>query len=204
FMARKSRRFVLWRPYPRPRPVPESPKTVENRPVPLYALDMRTRIAIVTLAIVAASMASLLADARLTYKVTEGTVAVSTMLIGQGKIRSDMDAGTSAIIDPTEGSMTLLDHTKKTFTKIGKADLQQMADMMKQLDQMTANLPPEALAMMRGRMAGMGGGSEPSVTADTGQSSTVAGKSCRIFKTTQGSKVTAEYCLDDASAIELA
>jgi hypothetical protein len=166
---------------------------------------MKTRISTgIILIVAAASTVSLLADARLTYKVTEGTSAVSTMLIGQGKIRSDMDAGTSAIIDPTEGSMTLLDHTKKTFTKIGKAELKQMTDGMAQLDQMMANLPPEALQMMRGRMAGAGGGAaEPAVTADTGQTSTVAGKSCRIFKTTQGTKVTAEYCLADASAIDL-
>lgn len=165
---------------------------------------MKIRASIFAVSVVmAASTAVVLADTRLTYKVTEGNTTASTMLIGQGKLRSDMDAGTSAIIDPTEGSMTLLDHANKSFTKIGKAELQQMADMMKQMEQMMANMPPEARQMMQGRMAGAGGGTAPAVTADTGQTSTVAGKSCKVFRTTQGTRTTAEYCLADAAAIDL-
>jgi hypothetical protein len=146
------------------------------------------------------SGAAVFADSKIEYKATEGGGASMTnILIGQGKIRSDADANTSVIMDPTAGSSTILDHAKKTYTKIGKAEIAQLTDMMKQLEQAMASMPPEARAMMAGRM----GGGPVATTVDTGEKATVAGKSCRIFRTTVSGKATAESCMADAASIDL-
>jgi len=163
-------------------------------------MRMKNLTGALLLTFVAASAATLLADSKIEYKVTEGTTTAMTILIGQGKIRSEVDANSFGIIDPTEGSMTLVDNGKKTFTKITKADLQQMAQMMADMDKQLAAAPPEVRQMMASRM---GGGGTPSVTAATGEKATVAGKSCQIYRTTQGTKTTAEYCMADASAIDI-
>lgn len=162
----------------------------------------RTHVFVFALA-VAFSTALVLADSKIEYKATEGGgSSLNTILIGQGKIRADADQNTSVIIDPTAGQMTVLDHGKKIFTRIGKAELQQMTDMFKQLEGMLANMPPEARQMVQSRMGGAGGG-PAIVTEDTGEKATVAGKACRIFRTTMQGRPTAEYCMADASAIDL-
>src|SRR6187549_2783869 len=142
-------------------------------------MQTRTHVMVLALAI-GLSGAAVLADSKIEYKPTEGGGAsLTTILIGQGKIRSDADANTSVIMDPTAGSSTILDHAKKTYTTIGKAEIAQLVDMMKQLEQAMASMPPEARAMMQGRM----GGGPAATTADTGEKATVAGKSCKIFRT---------------------
>ncbi len=160
---------------------------------------MQIRSYAVTLALaLIVSTAAVYADSRIEYKATEGTgSSLSTILIGQGKIRTDGDPTTSVIIDPTAGASIILDHSKKTFTRIGRAELAQMADMMKAM----ANMPPEVRQMMQGRLGGAGG--EQPVTVDTGEKAVVAGKSCRVFRTTLQGKTTAEYCMAEASAIEI-
>ncbi len=150
------------------------------------------------------STAAVLADSRIEYKATEGGgSSLSTILIGQGKIRSETDQNMSVIMDPTAGTTTILDHGKKTFTRITRADLASLADSLKQLEQMMANLPPEARQMLAGRMGGAGMGGPAPVTEDTGERATVAGRSCRVFRTTLDGKTTAEHCMADASAIEI-
>ena len=149
------------------------------------------------------STAVLLADSKIEYKVTEGNGAsLDTILIGQGKIRSDADQNTSVILDPAAGATIMLDHAKKTYTRIGRAELQQFADVLKQLDEMMAQMPPEMRQMIAGRMGGAGGSA--SVTEDTGTTATVGGKSCRIFRTSVSGKPTAEHCMADASVFEVA
>jgi hypothetical protein len=165
----------------------------------------RTRVILLALA-VSGSTAVVLADSKIEYKATEGGgSSLNTVLIGQGKVRADASQNTSVIFDPAAGSMTILDHGKKTFTRIGRQELQQFAEMAKQLEDMMASLPPEARQMVQGRMGGAGaaGGAAAVVTEDTGEKSTVAGRSCRIFRTTVQGRPTAESCMGDASAIEL-
>lgn len=162
-------------------------------------MQTRTHVLVVALAI-GLSGAAVLADSKIEYKATEGGGAsLTTIHIGQGKIRSDADANTSVIMDPTAGSSTILDHAKKTYTVIGKAEIAQLVDMMKQLEQAMASMPPEARQMMQGRM----GGGPAATTVDTGERATVAGKSCKIFRTTVQGKPTAEMCMADASTIDL-
>jgi hypothetical protein len=164
---------------------------------------------LVTLFALLLSTAAVLADTRIEYKATEGAGAsLNTILIGQGKVRSDADQNIAVILDPAAGTMTMVDNGKKTFTRITRADLQQLAksleDAMKQMEQALASVPPEMRDMMKGRMGGMANaGGPPAVTEDTGQAATVAGKSCRVYRTTVQGKPTAEYCMADASAIDI-
>jgi len=165
---------------------------------------MTTRTLVAAVAFVLGSAAMLAADTKIEYKATEGGGAgMGTTLIGSGKIRSDTDATNSVIIDPnpTTGAMYLIDHTRKSVTKITRADLDAI---LKQMNDMMAQIPPEMQAMIKGRMGNAPGMPPPSKTVDTGERATVAGKSCRIFRTTNaGGQVTAESCMADPSAIEI-
>jgi hypothetical protein len=162
-------------------------------------MQTRTHVMVLALAIVL-SGAAVLADSKIEYKATEGGGAsLTTILIGQGKARFDADANTTVIMDPAASASIMVDHAKKTFTRMGKAEIAQIADMMKQMEQALAGMPPEARQMMQGRM----GGGPASTTVDTGEKATVAGKSCRIFRTTVQGRPTAENCMADASVIDL-
>ena len=167
---------------------------------------MRTnRIATTTVACVLAATVATLADSRIEFKTTEGTgTAFQSILIGQGKIRQDGDKNTSAILDPGAGVMTMLDHSKKTYTRLTRADIDQLAktleDAMKQMEQAMASMPPQMQERMKGMMGGAAGSIE---VVDTGKSATVAGKSCRIFETKTMGRVAGESCLADPSAIDL-
>lgn len=149
------------------------------------------------------------ADSRIEFKTTEGKGAsFSAMLIGHGKIRTDADKMTAVILDPTAGAVVLLDHGKRTFTRLTRADIDQlvktMDDAMKQMEQAMARMPPEMKERMKGMMSSMGtmaGGAIERV--DTGERATVAGRPCRIFRTRVAERVTNESCMADPSAIEL-
>lgn len=159
---------------------------------------MRNRILVCAFGVVLAT-GSLLADTRIDFKTTEGTGGdMTSLIIAQGKIRTD-SGKTSVILDPGGGVMTLIDHSKKTFTRINKADLDAFA---KQLADMMAGMPPEVQKMMAGRMGG-GGGNAVVDFQPTGASSSVAGKPCKVYQMTLAGKVHSESCLADASAIDI-
>ena len=163
---------------------------------------MRTpRFAAILLMTVGFATVSVYADTKIEYKATEGGgSSLSTILIGQGKVRSEAEGNLSVIMDPTAQVTTILDHGKKTFTKIGKAEIAQIVGMLKQMEDALASAPPEMRQMIAGRMGGTG---SAVVTTDTGEKSTVAGKSCRIFKTSVAGRLTTEQCMGDASAIDV-
>jgi hypothetical protein len=167
---------------------------------------MRThRVVATTIAGVLAATAVTLADSRIEFKVTEGTgTAFQSILIGQGKIRQDADKNTSAILDPGAGVITVLDHSKKTYTRLTRADVDQLSkmleDMTKQMEQAMASMPPQMQERMKSMMGGAAGSLE---VVDTGKSGTVAGHSCKVFQTKVMGKLTSESCMADPSAIEL-
>lgn len=164
-----------------------------------YHLRMRHKFLACAFGVLLAT-GSLLADTRIEFKTTEGTGGdMTSVLIAQGKIRTEAGSNTSIIIDPGAGVMTLIDHSKKTFTKLTKADIDAFA---KQLEDMMAQIPPEMRQMMASRMGGAGGASVVDFQP-TGESSTVAGKPCKVYKTTMMGKVTSESCLADASVIDI-
>ncbi|HXT70707.1 MAG TPA: hypothetical protein VN700_13175 [Vicinamibacterales bacterium] len=166
-----------------------------------------SRIAAATVVFSLAATVAMRADSRIEFKVTEGKGStLEAIMIGQGKIRTDADKTSSVVMDPTAGTITMIDHAKKTFTRMTKADIDSMAaqldGMMKQMEQAMANMPPEMKEMMKGRMGAMG--SAPAIeTVDTGKSGTAAGKPCRIIQTKSMGKVVTESCMGDASAIDV-
>jgi hypothetical protein len=154
---------------------------------------------------------TLVASSRVQYKLTEGDrSSLTTILIGEGKMRAGSDDRPDAIFNPAEGSMTVFDHSRRTFTRITRDQLEQMVKMLggamkEMMDQAMANIPPEMRDKMKGMMAmpTMPGAGEPTTTVDTGQTATVAGRSCRVFRTMVGTRVTAEDCLAEPTAFNL-
>lgn len=159
-------------------------------------MRMRNKSLVCVIGVVLAT-ASVFADTRIDFKTTEGTGDITAMVIAQGKIRTDASKETSVIIDTTGSVMTVLNHTQKTFTKFTKAELE---GLIKEIETMMAQIPPEARQMMAGRMGGRGG---PVAMAPTGQSATVAGKSCQMYQMTATGRVVAESCLAPASAVDI-
>jgi len=79
---------------------------------------MRTHMGVVTGIFLFAATIAVSADTKIEFKATEnGGSSMSSILIGQGKIRSDTSTG-MVLIDPTEGSMTIVANDKKEYTKI--------------------------------------------------------------------------------------
>src|SRR5688500_16044763 len=144
------------------------------------------RTTLITAALIACVSAPLLADTKIQFKSTEGGGAtLDTILIGAGRLRVDADKNTTVIIAPADGVMFAIDHSRKTAMRITKADLAELGKMMgeiaKQMEAAMANMTPE----MKGRMAGAGMmGGPAATTVDTGEKATVAGRACRIFRTT--------------------
>jgi hypothetical protein len=148
----------------------------------------------------AASAAPAFADTRLTYKVTEGSgAAMQAMLIGHGKLRTDVSTSTTAIVDPATSTMIVIDHGKKTFMRIGRAEIDQLVAMMKQMEQMMANMPPEVRDKMKSMM---GGGAAISVV-NTGRKETVAGRACSVTETKMQEQIIAESCDAPFSSLRL-
>jgi hypothetical protein len=168
---------------------------------------MRTsRVAASTAAAVLFATAVTLADSRIEFKITEGTgTAFQWIQIGQGKIRQDSDKNKSTILDPDAGVLTMIDHSKKTYTRLTRADIDQLAktldDVLKQMEQPMAGIPPQMQERMKALMGGAAMGAIEVV--DTGKTGSVAGRSCRIFESKAMGRLVAENCLADASAIEL-
>lgn len=149
-----------------------------------------------------------LADARIEFTATEGGGAdLQSFQIGHGKMRSDVEGNLSVLLDPGAGSMTLIDHGQRTYTRMTRADLEQLSgavnSAMAQMEQALANLPPEVRSQMQGMtgsLPGMGG--MPSVeVVETGQSGTVAGHNCSVYQTRMSGKAVSETCMGSLSAL---
>ncbi len=171
---------------------------------------MKSRLAVALALALAVPAGSAFADARIEFTATEGGGAsMQSLLIGHGRMRSDASADTSVILDPSSRSMTILDHGKRRFTRIGPEEMRQMSaalkDAMAQLEQAMANVPPEMRAQMQsmlgGAIPGMGGDAMLKIT-DTGRSDTVAGHRCTVFHTRFQDELVSESCMGDASVLD--
>jgi len=169
---------------------------------------MRTsRVAAAAVVFTLAATAAMRADSRIEFKITEGKgSSLESILIGQGKVRTDTDKTQSVIVDPGAGTLTMIDHSRKTFTRLTKAEIDglaaQIEGAMKQMEQAMANMPPEMKEMMKGRMSGMGAAAAIEIV-DTGKTGTAAGRSCKIVQIKAMGRVTTENCLGESSAIEV-
>lgn len=150
-----------------------------------------------------------LGDARINYRATEGGGAsMQSLLIGHGRIRSDADAQTSVLFDAAGGHMTVIDHGQREYTRIGRAEMEQMGaalgQAMAQMEQALANVPPEMREQMRGMMGGAlpGMGGEPMVQMEnSGQRDRVAGHACTIYRTRMQGRVVNESCMSSADIL---
>jgi hypothetical protein len=148
----------------------------------------------------AGSVSAASADTRMTYKVTEGSGgSMQAVLIGQGKLRTDATSTASVIIDPATSTMIIIDHSKKTFMRMGRAEIDQLVAMMKQLEQTMANMPPE----MRDKMKAMMGGGALVSVVNTGRKDTVGGRPCTVSETKMQGQTVAESCDAPYSALRL-
>jgi hypothetical protein len=101
-------------------------------------------------------------------------------------------------------TMYALDHEKKNYTVIDRAQAKKMAsqvsEAMQQMENELAKIPPEQRAMVEEMMRGSAGGAAapkrgPAEYKKTTRTETAGGHSCRIWEgTVQGRKVT-EYCV---------
>jgi hypothetical protein len=170
-------------------------------------MTVRTLVLALTLALPAAAAQ---ADARINFRATEGGgAAMQSILVGQGKIRSDADADTNVVFDTIAGTMVVIDHDRREYTRITKAEMEQMGETinqaMRQMEQALANVPPEMRAQMQGMLGGAvpGMGGEAMVKVEnTGRSDTVAGHDCTIYRTQIQGTVATESCMGDAAALD--
>lgn len=149
------------------------------------------------------------ADSTINFRATEGGgAAIQSMQVAHGKVRTDADGSTSVIFDTGSQAMIVLDHGKREFTRIGKAEMEQMGQTlnqaMRQMEQAMANVPPE----MRAQMQGMLGGAIPGMGGDalvkveeTGQRDRVAGHACTVYRTQVQGRTVNESCMGDVSVL---
>jgi hypothetical protein len=150
--------------------------------------------------VIAGSASPALADTTLVYKTTAGAGgSMQAVLIGHGKLRIDADAATSAIVDPAASEMIILEHKNKSFIRLGRAEMEQLLGMMKQVEQMMANMPPEVREQMK---AAMGGGAGVSVVK-TGRTDTIGGRACVVSETRMKDEVIGETCDAPLSSLGL-
>jgi hypothetical protein len=150
--------------------------------------------------VIAASTPAAFADTRLTYKVTEGSGgSMQAVFIGQGRLRTDTTSTTSVIVDPAASTMIVIDHKQKTFMRLGRAEMDQLVAMMKQLEQAMASMPPE----MREKMKSMMGGGALVSVVNTGRKDTVGGRACFVSETKMQGQTIAESCDAPFSALRL-
>lgn len=169
-------------------------------------MNLRSPVLVLSLCLPAAA----LADARINYRSTEGDGgSMQSLLIGQGHIRSDADATTSVIFDTAGRTMTVIDHGRREYTRIGQAEMQQMnvalGQVMRQMEEALANVPSEMREQMKDMMGGAlpSAGGEPMVKVEgTGRNDTVAGYRCTIYRTQMQGQIINESCMGDLSVLD--
>jgi len=118
-----------------------------------------------------------------------GGASLTRIEVSGGHMRMDTGNG-SMLVDANSGRILMLMHDKREYMDMGK--------MAQSLNAMLANVPPQMRDMMKQRMAAHGGGT---VTyAPSGQTATVAGYACAIYRVTVGANHISDSCLADLSA----
>lgn len=119
-----------------------------------------------------------------------GSASLTRIEVSGGHMR--MDTGDhSMLVDSGTGRIIMLQNDKRQYMDMGK--------MAQSLNAMLANVPPQMREMMKQRMATHGGGLSVSY-APSGQTATVAGYACTIYRVRVGSEHTSDACLADLSA----
>jgi uncharacterized protein DUF4412 len=136
---------------------------------------------------------------------TKQSGQVNKMWFDGGRMRTENGgSGEGSVAIFKDKAMYVLDPKTKSYRKIDKATVDQMAtklaDARKQMQAAMANMPPERRAMMEkmmGQMGGAGGAAAegPKRTLkNTGRTETVAGIKCTVWEASVGGEKSAELC----------
>ena len=151
----------------------------------------RIRLAIAILG--CAVSATALADFRAEFATVQGAgdTALTRIEVGAGHMRMDMGRNI-LLVDAASGRILVLMPNKQQYMDMGK--------MAQSLNAMLANVPPQMREMMKQRMAAHGGGSATVAYAPTGQTATIDGYACSIYRVMIGNDHRSDACLADLSA----
>lgn len=153
---------------------------------------------------------NVLADANITYQSGQDTQIAS---VKQGKVLIQVpdDANKYMIFDQAQQTLTMIDHTQKSFTVFDEAKIAsltgQLNSMKSMLQNQLKNLPPE----QRAQVAAMMGGIDLSDnTANKGPAATLSSKgkdsrnghSCQSYDVIENKKI-GNICVSDESDLAL-
>jgi hypothetical protein len=117
---------------------------------------------------------------------------------------------TSAIFLGETDQMYMIDHDKKTYMVMDKAQIdamaQQMSAAMQQMQEALAQVPPEQREMMERMMKGRMQTENyeppaPQVVTDLGESGSVNGVACQWKQLTRDGQLESKVCVSDENAI---
>jgi hypothetical protein len=140
-------------------------------------------------------------------KVADGSTQV--VLVQDGKISASSGKDNAMIL--SDGTITVVDHKRKTFTEVDQEQAKKMAAQagaaMTEIQHKLKNLPPEQRAqlekMMGSHIPGGAGSGKPDVyeAKNTGRTDTVEGRQCTIWNITRNGKLLEESCVVPFSSL---
>lgn len=154
------------------------------------------------------AMGSASADSVLVF---QGTGLSSHEIAIAGGRVAMQQAGQQVIFDSQRQTLAVLQPAEKRYVLIDEAGARQMGatatGLMQGLESALAQLPPEQRAQLQGAMGQMG--AEPASLVptlsmnDSGRSSQVGGRRCRIWQTLVNGRLETEQCLVARSSLGL-
>ena len=132
-------------------------------------------------ATLALAAAGAVADVHLQYTNPDGQ-PVSDIYVRDGQVLIERKAeGVAILVDAASGGMTVIDHGRRTYTRVDRETRSrmqaQMQQMRAQMQQQLAALPEQQRKMIEQQMGGMmGGGASGPEFRETGEQRTVAGQ----------------------------
>jgi hypothetical protein len=162
----------------------------------MRTLSRRTLAAACGWVLLAASAAAA-EDITVVSKVTRDNAAPSTSTSYFTSDRMRASQGDNEFMaEYGSGTFTMIDHRKKEYSVVTKADIDAMAEQMnaqmKQLEAQMANVPPEARKQMQSLM----GAISQNVEVKRGEGGrTIAGYACENWIITIGEMVKTQHCV---------
>ena len=150
------------------------------------------------------------ADASLGYQYADGKPAAEVHVSGE-KVRMERSGdGFAMLADTGTGTLTMIDHRKRTYTVMDRAAITAMNAQMKQMQQamqaQLANLSEEQRAALEKQMPGMAGAGgmapEPTVRT-TADKRSIGGRGCEVVEMVMGGRTMYTACVAPAASLGL-
>ena len=150
------------------------------------------------------------ADATLGYQYAGAKPAANVFVSGD-MVRIDRASdGFAMIADTGTGTLTMIDHRKRSYTVMDRAAIAAMNAQMKQMRQamqaQLANLSEEQRDALEKQMPGMAGAGgmapEPAVNT-TGEKRSIGGRNCEVVQMVMSGRVMFEACVAPAATLGL-